>query len=215
MVFVDRVSGQPNRYALTTEDGNKYYVTLERADNPITEGTPLNAETFNDMTYEFQGLIDRFDRKYDAAVATLNNWVNKKDLLYVESADHPGCYYRIVDGETEWVNPPLVNIIEYRTTERWLGKPVYVRYLDTPAGGGTGTNSIQISLFDDMDRNTLRLESYIYNPSTGEKKLFPLVSNGSVVGTLGVNSDGYIEAKITGDSFANWVIQVLVKYTKS
>lgn len=43
-----------------------------------------------------------------------------------ESADHPGCYYRTVDGEAEWINPPLELGNMYRTTERYNGKPVYV-----------------------------------------------------------------------------------------
>jgi len=42
-----------------------------------------------------------------------------------ESAQYPGCYYRTVDGETEWINPPMVAGVEYRTTERWNGQSVY------------------------------------------------------------------------------------------
>lgn len=49
MEFEDRVSAYPNRYVLTTQDGSAYYVILERADEPIVPGTPLNAETFNSM----------------------------------------------------------------------------------------------------------------------------------------------------------------------
>lgn len=33
--------------------------------------------------------------------------------------------------EWEWENPPLELGVEYRTTERWLGKPVYIRVLQT------------------------------------------------------------------------------------
>lgn len=53
MAFIDRVSAYPNRYILTTADGNASYVILERADEPTVVGTPLNAETFNAMTAEF------------------------------------------------------------------------------------------------------------------------------------------------------------------
>lgn len=48
----------------------------------------------------------------------------------VESADYPGCFYRTVNGVVEWFNPPLVVGVEYRTTERYLGKPVYVMAVD-------------------------------------------------------------------------------------
>ena len=45
----------------------------------------------------------------------------------IESTEYPGCYYRTVDGAVEWFNPPMLLSVEYRTTERYLGKPVYVR----------------------------------------------------------------------------------------
>jgi hypothetical protein len=47
----------------------------------------------------------------------------------IENTDFPGCYYRIVDGNAEWINPPMVADVEYRTTERWNGKPIYTKAL--------------------------------------------------------------------------------------
>lgn len=99
MEFIDRVSAYPNRYLLTNENGDTSYVYLERADEPTVVGTPLNADTFNSLS------------------------------LYAESKDHPGCYFRTADGETEWLNPPAVLNVEYRTAERHMGKPVYTKVL--------------------------------------------------------------------------------------
>lgn len=45
--FVDRVSSYPNRYLMTAEDGTQSYITLERADEPTTVGTALNAAILN------------------------------------------------------------------------------------------------------------------------------------------------------------------------
>lgn len=44
----------------------------------------------------------------------------------MESDEYPGCYYRIVNGEKEWQNPPMVSGQEYRTSERFLNNAVYV-----------------------------------------------------------------------------------------
>ena len=44
-----------------------------------------------------------------------------------EDASFPGCYYRMVNGIKEWINPPMELGKEYRTTERWNGKAVYTR----------------------------------------------------------------------------------------
>ena len=48
-LFIDRQSAKPRRYKVIPEKGEPYYVVLERADEPIVDGTPLNAETFNSI----------------------------------------------------------------------------------------------------------------------------------------------------------------------
>lgn len=47
-----------------------------------------------------------------------------------ESSMYPGCYYRIIEGETEWLNPPAELGVRYRTAERYLGKPVYLYHFE-------------------------------------------------------------------------------------
>lgn len=56
-IFADRESAYPNRYRVIPESGNAYYVILERADEPVTPGTPLNAETFNRMRDEIDAAL--------------------------------------------------------------------------------------------------------------------------------------------------------------
>ena len=48
----------------------------------------------------------------------------------VESEEYPGCYYQTANGRTEWINPPSALSVEYRTTERWNGKPVFTQLID-------------------------------------------------------------------------------------
>lgn len=47
ITFADRRAAKPNRYRVTAENGDSYYVTLERADEPVVEGTAINAEILN------------------------------------------------------------------------------------------------------------------------------------------------------------------------
>ena len=42
----------------------------------------------------------------------------------------------------EWVNPPMQIGVEYRTTERWNGKPVYVRYVNFGSAPNATTKSV-------------------------------------------------------------------------
>ena len=62
----------------------------------------------------------------------------------LESKDYPGCYYRTVDGETEWINPPMNGDVEYRTTERFQGKPVYIKQIVMNFSGGTNPQTAYI-----------------------------------------------------------------------
>ena len=63
-----------------------------------------------------------------------------------ESADYPGCYYRVVDGEDEWINPPMIPGMEYRTTERFYGKTVYAKvFADGLKAGSTVTLGSDVS----------------------------------------------------------------------
>ena len=58
-VFTDRESAYPYRYRITRENGTSEFVVLERADEPVVVGTPLNAETFNALIgdlYENAGI---------------------------------------------------------------------------------------------------------------------------------------------------------------
>lgn len=102
MEFIDRVSAYPNRYKMTDEEGNVSHVVLERDDDPILEGTPLNAETFNSL------------------------------YLYSEHGSAPGCYFRTVDGEQEFMNPPMFLNTVQRTTKRFKGYPVYTVAIHIP-----------------------------------------------------------------------------------
>ena len=44
----------------------------------------------------------------------------------VQDTAYPGCYYRMINGEKEWINPPMIYDNAYRTAERYHGRPVYV-----------------------------------------------------------------------------------------
>ena len=61
----------------------------------------------------------------------------------IESTDAPGCYYRIYDGHTEWINPPMIPGMKYRTTERWDSEPVYTEQIELHiAAGASGPFSL-------------------------------------------------------------------------
>lgn len=95
----------------------------------VQEGTDMNAEHFNNME---AGIMEA------NALAALHFEHQKaaESMAPIESTENPGCYFRWVtekpiEGNSflreEWVNPPLKPGIEYRTTDRFNGNPVYVQ----------------------------------------------------------------------------------------
>lgn len=100
---------------------------------------------------------------FDKAGQTIKDYINNTLVPAVNAvmastdgiadSDYPECYYRTVDGVKEWINPPMMqnpgiapNLeagYEYRTAERYGGKPVYVQRIITAATtditGATGT----------------------------------------------------------------------------
>lgn len=69
----------------------------------------------------------------------LNGNANGLDIS--ESSEYPGCFYRkLSNGGVEWFNPPMLIGAEYRTVERYLGKPVYVKLVSLGAGPNSSTS---------------------------------------------------------------------------
>ena len=55
----------------------------------------------------------------------------------VEMSTAPGCYAREFNGWLEWLNPPMAMGSNYRTTERWRGKPVMINAQEVSLSEGT------------------------------------------------------------------------------
>lgn len=109
----------------------------------------------------------------------------------------------------EWINPPMDLGVEYRTTERYLGKPVYAKVVDCglcPASGYKdvvyGTTGIVLPIrcegtWDYDSRSTIPFES------TNDDQLH--------IGALG----GVIRVKTGGKDFSSYTCTATVYYTKT
>lgn len=79
MEFKDRVANKPNRVKITYEDsGASSYATVELADEPIEEGTPLNKATFDGLQNKFNRQIDDLSNDVDGLMQKLD----KATLLF-------------------------------------------------------------------------------------------------------------------------------------
>lgn len=131
----------------------------------------------------------------------------------IESEEYPGCYYRTVDGETEWINPPLVGNVEYRTTERYRGKAVYTKLLGmTFAASNTGVNLFtQTATIEDA--TLLWVESMRY--TNDDVRLYEHTHAGSpITYGLGSGPDIRITCDLTDSNYMSVKVHTQIKYTK-
>jgi hypothetical protein len=142
--IVDRVPSQPNRFKITKADGTSEYVTLERADEPMQVGTPINKELLDKMTMaENIELSDNTGLHFNTSV--LDEWLEasqKSDIGYKFNIKNISCLSDsdIVDNLQ---NPPdIINKYKIPTyTESSMGISPNLRHIiqlfESKDSGGT------------------------------------------------------------------------------
>lgn len=99
----------------------------------------------------------------------------------IESTGYPGCYHRVVGGKEEWINPPMEPGVEYRTTERFAGRPVYTTIVSGQAGKAiigtfgvnfaTSTGSVDMVLrWNGWTKNGIVLPSSLHAPDSNDHR---------------------------------------------
>lgn len=106
--------------------------------------------------------------------------------------------------EWEWVNPPMQLGVEYRTTERYLGKPVYVKVVNF---GALPNNTEASVTFGDATTQAFAVTARILKNASSYT--LPILDQ-AVVWAGGATV--YIK---TTDDYSAWTGVVTVKYTKT
>lgn len=136
----------------------------------------------------------------DAYVLTnINSYIHRRRLVYVSTATQ--------NNPWEWVNPPMYLGVEYRTTERYLGKPVYTQIINCgsmPAIGSEKTTSI--AAFN-VDVVTFISGWCTHYGSTIEPNILGMA--------LSANTTNIRIANLSREVNSNAVMYTLVKYTKT
>jgi hypothetical protein len=129
----------------------------------------------------------------------------------VESDD-----YRIVDGVTEWYNPPMALDTEYRLTERWLGKPVYTKAVmqDVSQRGNTeGADRIEFSV--DTPNYETCIKYTGYTKGDYSNVTIPFMYDGAFIGVSTMN-ESTIYVDVQNKLFLNNTqLYIQVWYTKT
>lgn len=104
----------------------------------------------------------------------------------------------------EWINPPMTLGVEYRTTERYLGKPVYTKIFNTGSLSNGGTFAFKAAAGETV-RYTAKANGYI----------LPYYDSGNIDGNWSIwcNISHNIVTVYTGSSISSVDCTVQVWYT--
>lgn len=119
----------------------EYYTALTEAGAIAAESAAVAKEQAEAAKKQVENAIKNVPDPTDDSNATNKAYVDRglmDRMPAVESADHPGCYFRTVNGETEWLNPPMEAEKVYRTEKRHKGKVVYA--INIPINVPSNTN---------------------------------------------------------------------------
>lgn len=154
-----------------------------------------------------------FERLWQHVVAALGN---KADTSYVNTKleeitpspwtldEETGCFYRRIGMEVEWLNPPMsdsysftsygdgtaIVVGEYRTAERFGGKPVYTCIIDT--GASVSSNSSTKEFVSDEFRQIpvlIRDEGFAIKQTGLEGRHLPYMETPSVYWSVHAERD--------------------------
>lgn len=167
-----------------TDDGIYWYSTANRPANAPFENAAVMLVFGNDSTTTQKIQLGfRYGMAGHGKFRPLyNTWQPWAEFAgFIEDATYPGCYYRYTNGVQEWVNPPMETGVEYRTTERHNGKPVYCKTLETGAltqGTITVTHGLSIT-----DTEFVRADAYTIHPNGRYYPLPMISSSGNISAT--------------------------------
>ena len=120
-------------------------------------------------------------------------------------------------SDWEWENPPMRENVEYRTADRWMGKPVYTKWETIPVAAGITTVYHEFTINDTENIEILRHyatrggESLMpYNPvALSAEKKFEFTQHYAENGIAGVQY--YRGAALVNNDYA---VKVQIWYTK-
>ena len=202
-----------NMFSINTGETNSEYIKASNLVNTVMQWSYHDYEGANWC----RDKIDRGDYSPGRGCLYVDDGITvtglESDLNAIESTEYPSCYYRMVDGEKEWLNPPMEDGIEYRTTERFSGKPVYTMSVN---GGKMPYNNYKDISFSAQCKTLVETSVFIYDADLEIWNPLPYVNYSSGVPEIWVGYVGLGAVRIQAKSpQAYSEFYFIVKYTKS
>lgn len=113
----------------------------------------------------------------------------------------------------EWENPPMQVSVEYRTTERWKGYPVYTQLIDMGVVTSNGETSVNTGI---ANTKIINVRFLSYSTVFGITATMPQV-NGDTgeVNMMGYCSATYLTVKTYFNAHGGYSAYAIIKYIKA
>ena len=193
---------------------------IPSVDRTLTvDGDCADAKVVGDKLRAMDLRIDDIDPHFAKNVNFDNTNLEEIDAEDVQSAIEqlPSVNYRMVNGEKEWLNPPMNGWEEYRTAERWMGKPVYTKLASYCPPHDVGNSSgVYGFSFEFSTPNFFQLVRYAGTLGSSANNPIPCFNSaGGFIGVNYMNSGGAAIAMNKKLIPADEVLYIQLWYTKS
>lgn len=136
-------------------------------------------------------------------------------LSLIEDEEYPGCYYRLAsDGSTkEWLNPPLISGVVYKTIEVDNGgNPIYVQLTDIGYLPNNTTMTFAFGSSGHTVNNIFDLEIIVSNDGSRKYKLPFINTDGEIVANAYFTGKRTVTLKSWAD-VSNYYATGYIKYS--
>lgn len=142
-----------------------------------------------DGSSELNALLEELEAIIaDNDLVVLSRRVDDIEAQYIESKEHPGCFYRMRENEVEWLNPPNEFGVEYRTTERYEGEVVYMKTIYVASLPISSTMSIDTKV---KAHNIVSIEGRVLDTSENVYHPIPYTLPNQTIPTCVISSVEY------------------------
>lgn len=187
-----------------TWDGDTFTATEQITGLDYTQKYLFQAAV-EDSLHAYPGVISKAK---SITARPVFDWGEEDFQFHVPVYDQTGA--QIGNSEDEWQNPPMLLGVQYRTTQRHLGKPVYAKLVDygtLPNAGNKNVTYYGAGSTGLVDLKVMLSDGCILGPGYGKDRSFDS-QNGMYIDGTKFSIRIYTEA-----DFSGLTAYALVKYT--
>lgn len=188
----------------TWESTGKFQADLEATFNAMPQGSCKQVQFYdtNLHTQKFSGTLWKYTSSY--GFLTADNYSGAKAIK---------TYYDGVWQPWEWENPPMVTGKEYRTTERYNGKTVYVKNVSFGKLPNTTEKTVEHGLGGGQIDTIVSFDVFAYDTGSTTVRKLPFFTTAGVLSAHCYVTNARVGV-VTHRNASDYTAMVRMRYTR-